>query len=295
MSEPERAGRGPASRRLPRLRGPGWLALPSVVFLLLLFVWPLTVMVVASFTDPQPGLANYQRVFATSSIVRSMWFTAALSALVTVICAVVGYGYTYTLVKTRDTLRTVLLMVILVPALVSLLVRVFALQVLLQDQGLVNKALIAIGLVDAPISLIRTPFAIGVGMVTTLLPFMVFPLYATMSRIDPDLMTAAGSLGARPLVAFRRVFLPLSVPGLVAGSLLVFISSLGYFVVPQLLGDNARSRFLSQYVSMYVAQGQWGYGAAIGAVLLVMTLVTLLLVGRLINVGDILRASVGGR
>lgn len=301
MSQGIAAATDTAANRTPRKRlrvsgsGGMWLGVPAAVFLVFFFVWPLVTMLMESFTDPSPGLTNYKRLFQTESIMHSLWFTAYLSSIVTVLCATLGYIYTYTAVKASPRVRGILLLLVLLPAAVNILVRVFSIQVLMQDQGIINKVLKSIGLIDQPLSLIRTPFAIGFGMVTTLLPFMVFPLFNTMRQIDPELPLAAKSLGATPAAAFWKVTFPLSRPGLFAGCLLVFVSSLGYFVVPQLLGNNASDRFLSQYTSQYVSQGEWGLGAAIGVVLLVLTLVTLMIVGRLVNVGETLRASVGGR
>lgn len=275
-------------------RHPGWLALPGVAFLVLFFVWPVVSMLSESLAAPSGELGNYQRAFDSSAILRSLWVTISLSLLSTVICILLGYVYAYTVVRSRPLVAAVLLGIVIVPAAINLLARVFAIQVVLQDQGIVNQVLEALGLISEPLELIRTRFSVVLGMVSMLLPLLVFPLYATMRRIDGELVLAAQSLGATPGRAFRRVFLPLSMPGLQAGALLVFVSSLGYYIVPQLLGNNGSDQFLGQYVAYYVAQGDRGFGAALGIVLMVMTVLTLLAASRLVRIGDVLTSSVAG-
>jgi putative spermidine/putrescine transport system permease protein len=149
-------------------------------------------------------------------------------------------------------------------------------------------------LINTHLTLIRTSFAVALGMASMLLPYMVLPVYSVMRSLDAEYLQAAASLGARPMVAFFRVFLPLSLPGLYAGSLIVFVAGLGFYVVPQLLGDNAGGRFLSQYTADYMANAEWGYGSAIGTVLLLVALATLAGAARLLRVGDVLRLAFGG-
>jgi putative spermidine/putrescine transport system permease protein len=281
-------------RRVPQLT-PVWLILPAVAYLALFFVWPLGVMVAKSFTDPHVGLGNYQRFFQTPAMTHSLWVTIKITLVSTIVCAVLGYVYAYCMVHGRPAVRRALLVLVALPAALNLLVRTFALEVILQDQGLVNRLLRDIGLTDHPLSLIRTPFAIGFGMVSLSLPFMVYPIYSAMRRIDPDLMFAAHSLGAGPSSAFRRVFLPLSMPGLAAGSLIVFVTGLGYYVVPQVLGNNGSDQFISQHVAQYASDGQWGFSAAIGVILMAITLGIIGLAARMVRVGDIMRSSVGGQ
>lgn len=276
-------------------RHPGWLALPGVVFLVFFFVWPVLSMLKQSLDSPDGALGNYRRAFDSTAILHSLWVTISLSLLSTAICVALGYVYSYTVIRSRPWVASLLLGIVVIPAAINMLARIFAIQVVLQDQGIVNRLLEDIGFISQPLQLIRTRFSIVLGMVSMLLPLLVFPLYATMRRISPELVLAAQSLGAKPSVAFRRVFLPLSMPGLLAGTLLVFVSSLGYYVVPQLLGNNGSDQFLGQYVAYYVAQGNLGYGAALGIVLLVMTLATLAVASRLVRIGDVLSSSVAGR
>lgn len=282
-------------RTLTAGRHPGWLALPGVVFLVFFFVWPVLSMLTQSLDSPDGALANYRRASDSTAILHSLWVTISLSLLSTAICIALGYVYSYTVIRSRPWVASLLLGIVAIPAAINMLARIFAIQVVLQDQGIVNRLLEDIGFISQPLQLIRTRFSIVLGMVSMLLPLLVFPLYATMRRISPELVLAAQSLGAKPSVAFRRVFLPLSMPGLLAGTLLVFVSSLGYYVVPQLLGNNGSDQFLGQYVAYYVAQGNLGFGAALGIVLLVMTVATLAVASRLVRIGDVLSSSVAGR
>ncbi len=272
----------------------GLLVLPAALFMVFFFVWPVGQMVFRSFTDPATGLDNYVRFAQTPSGVRSLLETLGMSALVTLICAVAGYVYAYAVRFASPRVAAVLLIAVIFPAGVNLLVRTFALQVVLRDTGIINQLLIRLHLISEHLTLIRTEFAVALGMTCMLLPYMVLPIYSVMRGINPEYVQAATGLGARPVVAFVRVFLPMSLPGLYAGSLIVFVAGLGFYVVPQLLGDNAGGRFLSQYTADYMAQAEWGYGSAIGTILLLVTLTTLAVAARVLRVGDILRLSFGG-
>jgi len=274
--------------------GWGLLVLPAALFMALFFAWPLAQMIIQSFTDPAPGLDNYVRFGQTPAGLRSLLQTLGTSALVTIICAVVGYVYAYAIRFASPRIATFLLVAVIFPAGVNLLVRTFALQVLLRDTGIINQLLLRLHLIGQHLTLIRTEFAVALGMTCMLLPYMVLPLYSVMRGLNTEYLQAAASLGARPVVAFVRVFLPLSLPGLYAGSLIVFVAGLGFYVVPQLLGDNAGGRFLSQYTADYMANAEWGYGSAIGTVLLLVTLATLAGAARLLRVGDVLRLAFGG-
>jgi len=274
--------------------GWGLLALPATLFMALFFVWPLGEMIVRSFSDPTLGLDNYVRFWQSAAGVRSLLETLGTSALVTLICALVGYAYAYAIRFASPRLATVLLIAVIFPAGVNVLVRTFALQVVLRDTGIINDLLLKVHLVSQPLPLIRDEFAVVLGMTCMLLPYMVLPLYSVMRGLDTEYLRAAESLGARPAVAFLRVFLPLSLPGLYAGGLIVFVAGLGFYVVPQLLGDNAGGRFLSQYTADYMANAEWGYGSAIGTILLLVALVFLAAAARFLRVGEVIRLAFGG-
>jgi len=279
---------GRPGRRTTRFRrgGWGWLVLPGVVFLFFFMLWPLGGIFQRSVTDPVPGLENYSRFFSTPVEVSSFQTTVTTAVIITIICAVVGYIYSYIACRASARLAGFLLIVVLLPAWLSLLVRTFAFQLLLRDTGIINRFLEWTGLIAEPLHMIRTPFAVAVGMVNILLPFMVFPIYAAMRQIDPDYERAAASLGATPLRGHLRAFLPIAMPGVLAGSLLVFVSSLGFYITPALLGG-AKDLFLSQLVVQHFSQLEWGYGSAIAVVLIVATIITIGVASRFMRVGSV--------
>ncbi|WP_139341827.1 ABC transporter permease, partial [Roseomonas mucosa] len=185
--------------------------------------------------------------------------------------------------------RRLLTFLVLVPFWTSLLVRSFATVILLQRRGPVNTLLMNIGLIDAPLPLIYNLTGVLLGAVQTLLPFVIFPLYNSMRRIDPTLMPAALTMGASPARAFLRVYLPLSLPGLMTGATLVFISMLGYFVIPALLGG-PRETMVGQLIQDQIGQlGSWGVAGALSFLLLAITAALLGLLHRLVGLKAVAR------
>jgi putative spermidine/putrescine transport system permease protein len=198
--------------------------------------------------------------------------TFNISAVVTVLCLLLAYPLAYWL-STMEARRANLLMIlVLVPFWTSILVRVAAWIVLLQREGLVNSALVGTGLIDEPLALLFNRTGVVIAMVHILLPFMILPLYSVMKSVPPTYLRAAVSLGSAPLAAFFRVYVPQTFPGIGAGALLVFILSIGYYVTPALLGG-ADDQMLSYYIAQYTnVDINWGMACALGAVLLVTTL-----------------------
>lgn len=246
---------------------------PALVLVIGVFAVPLAVMLWRAFTDPVAGLDNFAWYVgdAVQREVLLRTFTTGLQ--VTVICLLLGYPYAYAMVAFGPKVRAVLTLLVLVPFWTSLMVRTFAWVILLQDNGPAQKALGLIGLGD--VQLIRTNLGVVIGMSQILLPFMVLPLYAVMSGVDRRLVLASSSLGAKPFTSFTRIWVPLTMPGIGAGCLMVFISSLGFYVTPALLGapDNA---LISQQIYVQVSSLlQWGRGGAMGVVLLALTFLVL--------------------
>jgi putative spermidine/putrescine transport system permease protein len=258
----------------PRRRGGTiGLLLPAVVLVLGVFVIPLGVMLWRALSDPSLGLDNFAW-YLTDGVQREVLartFTTGLT--VTAVCVVLGYPYAYAMVAAGPKLRALLTMLVLVPFWTSLMVRTFAWVILLADNGPLHSVLSAVGLAD--VHLIRTNLGVVIGMSQILLPFMVLPLYAVMSGIDRRLISASASLGARPVVSFLRVWLPLSLPGVGAGALMVFISSLGFYVTPALLGSPDNSLISQQIYVQVSSLLQWGRGGAMGVVLLLLTFLVL--------------------
>ncbi len=278
---------GPGAGRRERSRSRGWiwylLMAPAVLLIAIFFVWPVFLMAVESFLGPDLTLENYRTFFGSPIYTQVLGRTFGVAALVTVLCLALGYPYAYLMTITSGWKRTMLLGIILIPFWTSLLVRSIAWVFLLQDTGAINSLLIGTGVIQEPISMIRTMFGVSLGMTQVLLPFMVLPLFGTLLTIDSSLQKASASLGARPSVGFWRVYFPLSLPGVIAGSLLVFVLALGFYITPALLGG-PQDMMLGQLIVQQISQVlNWGMGSAIAMVLLVSALGLIGLVGLLLN------------
>jgi putative spermidine/putrescine transport system permease protein len=199
--------------------------------------------------------------------------TLLISGVVTLACLLLGYPVAYFIALQPPGRAAVLLFLVLIPFWTSLLVRTVAWVVLLQREGILNNLFLSLGLIDEPLRMIFNRFAVYVAMVHVLLPFMVLPLYAVMKGISPSYLRAASSLGATPLTAFRRVYLPQTLPGVGAGCLMVFIQALGYYITPALVGG-AEDQMISYFIAFYASKTvNWGMAAALSIMLLAATLV----------------------
>jgi putative spermidine/putrescine transport system permease protein len=208
--------------------------------------------------------------------------TFLISGLVTVIALLLGFPLAYCMTTSRSRVTVaVLTLVVLLPFWTSLLVRTAAWIVLLQDQGIINKTLMWLGVIDHPIRLIYNRVGVVVAMVHILLPFMVLPIASVMRGIKPDTLRAARSLGAPPITAYRRIYLPQTLPGVAAGVLLVFISAIGYYITPALVGG-ADDQMMSYFIAFYTTDTvNWGLAAALGVLLLIATAILSLIYAKL--------------
>jgi ABC-type spermidine/putrescine transport system permease subunit I len=278
-----------------RLRADRWslLVLPAVVFLLAFFFVPLVAMFIRSVTDPVgAGLSNYERFFAEEAFVKVLLNTFWIAVLATLVCLAIGYPFAYLMTIVPGRWGGLLLIAVLLPFWSSLLVRTFAWQVLLRDTGVINRFLLDLGVISEPLTLIRTTGGVIIGMSHILLPFMVLPIYAVMRRIDPEFGRAAANLGASPFASFIRIFVPLSLPGVLAGCLLVFILALGFYITPALLGG-LRDQMISQLIVQQVQQRlDWGFGTAMSVLLVVITLIILFISSRMIQLRDVFGSAV---
>ncbi|HEX3954859.1 MAG TPA: ABC transporter permease [Stellaceae bacterium] len=264
------------------LQNSAWLAAPAVLFLLLFFVVPLGRMVELSLFDPDFTLAHYREFFDLPAYPRIAINTFGLAAGVASICLVLGYPVAYALTSASPQMRRLLLVPIMLPYLTSLMVRTYAWVVLLGREGVVNKLLDLVGI--GKLGLTNNTFGVYVGMVHVLLPLMILPLLNVMGTIDGRVLRAALGLGATPWQSFWRVFVPLSLPGIVAGFSLVFIVALGFFVTPALLGglaDTTVSMLIENQVGVAL---NWGLAAALGVILLLATIVVLAMAMLLVSV-----------
>jgi putative spermidine/putrescine transport system permease protein len=199
--------------------------------------------------------------------------TFSISAVVTLLCILLGYPLAYWLATLSERKANLMMILVLLPFWTSVLVRIAAWIVLLQSNGLVNRFLIFTGMTDTPVPLLFNRLGVIIAMVHILLPFMILPLYSVMKSVPTNYVRAAVSLGSTPLAAFFRVYVPQTFPGVAAGGLLVFITSIGYYVTPALLGG-AGDQMLSYYVAQYTnVEVNWGMACALGSVLLTTTLI----------------------
>jgi putative spermidine/putrescine transport system permease protein len=265
---------GPRDRRL-------WLAAPALLLIGVVFIIPVGLLLLRSISEPRWGLQNYIAAFAQPVYLRVFWNTVVIAGSVTALCLVIGYPVAYTMAHAGERGRRFLVFVILVPFWTSLLVRTYAWLVLLQQNGLVNSALVGSGLLAEPAQLVYNRLGVLIGMVQVELPFMVLPLYAVLSRIHPRYGQAAATLGAPPMTEFRRVYLPLSLPGVFTGCALVFITSLGYYITPALLGGR-QDVMIAHLILIQIGDfGNWGLAGALAIILLFGAAVSLALLYRM--------------
>ena len=268
------------------LDGWGWLVLPGILFLGLVFFVPVLGMVSRSVTDPSP--ANYAKISSDPLVWRSLVYTLRIAVTVTFICLVIGYAWAYIMSKAHSRLQIVMAALIMVPFWSSLLVRTYAWTVILRESGIVNQLLTRLGVISAPLELMGNTLGTLVGMTQILLPFMVLPLYAAMRQIDAELVPAAESLGANPAVAFARVFVPLSLPGVMAGCLLVFVISLGFYITPAILGNMRQPMFSQLIVMQSQVLFHPGVASALAVALLVLTLMLIWMGTRVVRIERVL-------
>lgn len=266
------------------------LLVPILVFLTVFFLWPLVSMLLRSVTDPEPGLHQYWRLAAEPVYLQVMLVTFEIALYTTLGTLLLGFPLAYLLSGISKRSAALLMTIVIIPYFTSILVRTYAWMVLLGNEGVVNQTLMGLGLIDVPLKLMYNRFGVLIGMIYILLPYMVLSLYSVMRGIDRGLMRAADSLGASRLAAFRRIFVPLSMPGVAAGCLLVFILSLGFFITPALMGsqqDAMISMIIEHQIETYF---DWGFAAALSTVLLVVTLVAFFLYDRLVGLENLFRA-----
>ena len=216
----------------------GWwgLILPAFLLMTAFYVAPILQVLAISFTEPQPGLGNYERLLTSESVQRVIGTTLRIGVVTTVIALALGYALAYRIALSGPRAQRWWLLAVLVPLWISVLVRAFAWVTLLRRQGLVNGGLLAVGAIEEPLALVWNEFGIVVGMVHYMVPYAVLPMLSAMREIDPRVLAAARGLGAGRAGAFLRVFLPLSLPGVIAAGVLVFIFSLGFYITPAILG-----------------------------------------------------------
>jgi putrescine transport system permease protein len=268
-----------------------------MVWLLLLFLLPFLIVLKLSFSQerltippyapllewinglPHPALhfSNYAFLFTDPLYISAYLYSLKVAAVSTVLCLLLGYPMAYVIARAQGTWRSALLMLIVLPFWTSFLLRVYAWIGLLKHNGVINNVLLYLGVIHQPLTLLQTDFAVYVGIVYSYLPFMILPLYANLEKHDMTLLEAAADLGARPFTAFVRVTLPQSLPGIIAGSLLVFIPAVGEYVVPSLLGRTDQLMIGRVLSDEFFENRDWPLASAVAILMLLLLVVPIML------------------
>ncbi len=264
------------------------LASPALLVVVMLIVLPVGWLAWQSIYQDGFTLENYRRILHEDIYWRSFLLTFEVSLLVTALALLLGYPIAYAAAVVSKGWSVLILALVILPFWTSVLVRAYAWLALLQRTGVINQFLQSLDVIKEPLPLVHNTFGTVVATVHILLPFMVLPVYATMQKIPNDLMQAGASLGGSPSHVFWRIFLPLSLPGVLAGATLVFVLCLGFYITPELLGGGRTimvSMLVSRNVELY---NQWGAASAVGVVLLIGVLAIFLIVGRFIPLDRVL-------
>jgi spermidine/putrescine transport system permease protein len=266
---------------------------PTNIYLFVLIVLPLILVTILSFlsrgtygqVEFKFNLTNYARLF-DPLYAKILAFSLLVGFGTTVICILVGYPLAYFIARAPTRQRSLLLFLILLPFWTNFIIRIYAWMTILRSGGLLDAFLQALHITQSPLNLLYSPTAVMIGMVYEFLPFMVLPLYTSLEKIENSLLEAAADLGAPPWKAFLRVTLPLSVPGMIAGTILTFIPAMGMFVVPDILGG-AKTILIGNVIrNQFLTARDWPFGAAASMVLMLMTMVLTLYYTRKAGFGE---------
>lgn len=282
---------GRAPTRTGRLRPSAlWLAVPGLVFLAVFFVWPVAQLLGLSAIDPESGAYSagaYQRIAATDVYLRVLGITFRIAGWTALWSLLIGYPLAYWLARLPDLFRGRMLLFVMVPFWTSYLVKTFAWMLILGRTGVINSLLTGAHVVDQPLSLINNQFGVMVGMVHAMVPLAVMTMLPVMNGIDRRLVQAAQTLGAAPARAFWLVYFKLSLPGVAAAGLLVFISSLGFFIVPAFLGGRQETMLAQLIITQVQELLNWSFAGALSAMMLAAALVSCVVYDRLFGLSTI--------
>jgi putrescine transport system permease protein len=263
------------------------MAVPYL-WLIVMFLVPFIIVFKISFSETRLAMPPYAPLIewrdgvpaAIKLYFANYRYSLKVAAVSTLWCLLIGYPMAYAIARATSVWRNLLLMLIVLPFWTSFLLRVYAWIGLLKSNGVINNVLLALGVIHQPLTLMQTDFAVYVGIVYSYLPFMILPLYANLEKHDPTLLEAAADLGARPWRAFARVTLPLSIPGIVAGSLLVFIPAVGEYVIPSLLGRTDQLMIGRVLSDEFFANRDWPVASAVAILMLIVLVVPIMLFQR---------------
>lgn len=259
------------------------LVLPALAIMVIFYIWPVAGIWSISVTEPASGFGNYVKMTESSAVQTSFILTFRVAAITTICCLILGYVVAYTITNFARQVRPLMLALVLLPFWVSVLIRSFSWIVLLGRSGIVNDALRGAGLIDSPLRLMHNELGVLIAMVHVMLPFAVLPIMANMRGISDSYVQAARGLGASEWTAFRKVYFPQTMPGVMSGALLVFVLSLGFYITPALLGGG-RVMTISEYITYQIQEFlNWGLGSALSVALLVATAIVILVAARFVN------------
>ncbi|MFD3447461.1 ABC transporter permease [Microbacteriaceae bacterium 4G12] len=273
-----------------------WLAVPGLIWLLLFFLIPLLfVMTFAFFQRGTYGdvvmtftLGNIARVF-DSLYIGVMWETVKIAVITTLLCLLIGYPFAYTVTIVDRKWQSLLLLLVTIPFWINFLVRSYAWIVILRSQGLVNTILLNLGIITEPLNLLYNTPSVILGMVYTLLPFMILPVYVSLEQLDKRKLEAAYDLGATPFQTFWHVTFPMTMSGVVTGSILVFVSSIGMFVVSDVMGGSKVALIGNVIQNQFLGARDWPFGSALSLVLVLFSVLLIYLyyrASKVYNYGD---------
>ena len=254
-------------------RGSGLgFAIPAILLLAAFFVIPVVFLLTRSVTDPQLGLQNYAALVGSTTYAKVFFNTFLVAGVVTLVTVLIAFPVAWALAIMPGRWASVVFAIILLSMWTNLLARTYAWMVLLQQTGLINRMLKAIGLIDQPLQLTNNLIGVTIGMVYIMLPFMILPLMGVIKKIDPAILQAAALCGATKWQALTRILVPLAAPGIASGALMVFVMSLGYYVTPSLLGGTANMMLAELIAQQVQSLVNWGMGGAAAFLLLLVTL-----------------------
>ncbi|MEM5632042.1 spermidine/putrescine ABC transporter permease PotB [Bacillus toyonensis] len=260
------------------------LALPTVAWLLIFFLVPL--VFVLGFAFMQRGAyGTVEMQFTLDNIVRvfdplymgTLWETVKIAVITTVLCLLIGYPFAYTITIVDRKYRSILLLLATIPFWINFLVRSYAWIVILRSQGLVNTLLLKLGIISEPLNLLYNTPSVILGMVYSLLPFMILPVYAAIEQLDKRKLEAAYDLGATPVKAFWNVTVPMTMSGIATGSILVFVSSIGMFVVSDVMGGSKVALIGNVIQNQFLGARDWPFGSALSMIVVLFSVLLIYL------------------
>lgn len=264
--------------------GPVWTISPVALWMIAFLVIPILLVLFVSFMSRGTyggieysfTLENYQRFFEPLYL-KILFSSLVVAFITTMVCLLLGYPFAYIIARSPRKYRTLLLFLVIIPFWTNSLIRTYAWIILLRTEGLINTMLMNIGIISEPLALMYTDGAVLIGLIYTLFPFMILPLYASIEKLDQSYIEAASDLGATPWQTFVQVTLPLTKPGIFAGSLLVFIPTLGLFFIPDLMGG-AKTMMIGNLIkNQFLTARDWPFGSAVSVILMILTLIMIAL------------------